>query len=336
MLFSANIGIDLGTSSVLVYVKGKGIVLREPSVVAIRKGEMISVEAVGQQAYEMVGRTPAQLETIFPLEGGVISDFVYCEKMLRYFLEKTVGRLWRSPVVAVCMPCKITEVERMAIIRTCTEAGARKVHLIEEPVAAAIGAGIDIKRPSGCMVVDIGGGTSDIAVISMGRSIVSDSVRIAGNNFDRDIIRYMKKKYNLLIGQKTAEQIKIEIGQADHEESKRTMMVGGRHITSGLPRQVTVSGDDIAEAVAASVSALGDAVRTVLEKTPPELVSDISEHGIMLTGGGSLLRGLDRVIAASTGIDTFVADDAISCVAIGTGRYVDELTGFSRKLFSRS
>ncbi|MBQ1366966.1 MAG: rod shape-determining protein [Firmicutes bacterium] len=328
MLFSTNIGIDLGTSSVLVYVKGKGIVLREPSVVAIRKGEMVSIEAVGKAAYDMVGRTPQQLETIFPLEGGVISDYVYCEKMLRYFLEKTVGRLWMRPVVAVCTPCKITEVERMAIIKTCMEVGARSVHLIEEPVAAALGAGIDIDRPSGCMVVDIGGGTTDIAVISMGKAIVSDSIRIAGNNFDRDLIRYMKKKYGLLIGQKTAEQVKIEIGQADHEESKRTMAVKGRHAVSGLPGQKVISGDEVCDAVASSAQTLAEAVRSVLEKTPPELVSDISEHGIMMTGGGSLLRGLDRVIAKTCGIDTFVADDAISAVAIGTGKYVDKLGRF--------
>lgn len=328
MLFSTNIGIDLGTSSVLVYVKGKGIVLREPSVVAIRKGEMVSIEAVGKAAYEMVGRTPQQLETIFPLEGGVISDYVYCEKMLRYFLEKTVGRLWMRPVVAVCTPCKITEVERMAIIKTCMEVGAKNVHLIEEPVAAALGAGIDIDRPSGCMVVDIGGGTTDIAVISMGKAIVSDSIRIAGNNFDRDLIRYMKKKYGLLIGQKTAEQVKIEIGQADHEESKRSMAVKGRHSVSGLPGQVIISGDEVCDAVATSAQTLAEAVRSVLEKTPPELISDISEHGIMMTGGGSLLRGLDRVIAKTCGIDTFVADDAISAVAIGTGKYVDKLGGF--------
>ena len=328
MLFSTNIGIDLGTSSVLVYVKGKGIVLREPSVVAIRKGEMVSIEAVGKAAYDMVGRTPATLETIFPLEGGVISDYVYCEKMLRYFLEKTVGRLWMRPVVAVCTPCKITEVERMAIIKTCTEVGAKSVHLIEEPVAAALGAGIDIDRPSGCMVVDIGGGTTDIAVISMGKAIVSDSIRIAGNNFDRDIMRFMKKKYGLLIGQKTAENVKIEIGQADHQESKRTLAVKGRHSATGLPNQVVISGDDVCDAVSASAQELAEAVRAVLEKTPPELISDISEHGIMMTGGGSLLRGLDRVIAKTCGIDTFVADDAISAVAIGTGKYVDKLGGF--------
>lgn len=325
MLFTTNVGIDLGTSSVLVYVKGKGIVLKEPSVVAVRKGDIITVEAVGEEASRMVGRTPANLETIFPLEGGVISDYIYCEKMLRYYMEKAVGRPLIRPVVAVCTPCSITEVERMAIVRTLEQVGARSVHLIEEPIAAALGAGIDIEKPGGCMVVDVGGGTTDIAVISMGKSIVSDSIRIAGNNFDRDIIAYMRKKYSLHIGQKTAEMIKMEIGQADHEEISRQMEVLGRHALSGLPFKVSVTGSEICDTLSESVEALSDAVMGVLEKTPPQLSADIASRGILMTGGGALLRGLDRVIAAKTGMDTFVAEDAVLSVAVGTGRFVDSL-----------
>jgi len=328
MLFSSKIGIDLGTCSVLVYVKGKGIVLREPSVVAIRKGENITIEAIGEEAYRMVGRTPKDVETIYPLEGGVISDYVYCEKMLKYYLGKTIGRTLFAPTVCVCIPCKITEVERMAIMDTCRNVGAGTVHLIEEPIAAAMGAGIDITRPSGSMVVDIGGGTTDIAVISLSQAVVTGSVRVAGNTFDEDIMRYIRKKYGLLIGLKTAEEIKMEIGSCDTnpaESELLSMKVRGRSVTSGMPREIEFTSREVAEAVYDSVRTLADTVREVLEKTPPELASDVTEHGIMMTGGGSLLRDLDRVVSEVAKVDVFVADDAISCVAIGTGRYVDSL-----------
>ena len=330
MYLSANVGIDLGTSSVLVYVKGKGIILREPSVVAVRKGEALYDEeeilAVGEKALAMVGREPKNIETVYPMSGGVISNYEYTEKMLRYFLQKSIGRPLIKPIVAVCIPCKITEVERRAIMDACMDVGARSVQLIEEPVAAALGAGIEIKKPSGSMIVDIGGGTTDIAVISLGSIVRSDSVRIAGNVFDEDIIRFVKKKYGLIIGRRTAEMIKIQVGMADPaQKTMMAMKVKGRAVGSGLPTMIEVNGEDVADAVYESVEKLSDAICTVLENTPPELSADITEHGIVMTGGGSLLTGLDRMITARCRIKTFVADDALSCVAIGTGRFVDTL-----------
>lgn len=329
MALSSSVGIDLGTSSVLVYVKGKGIILREPSVVAVRRDfgdDSREIVAIGETAYAMVGRTPKNMETIFPMKDGVISDFEYTEKMLQYFLQKTIGHPLIKPAVAVCIPCSITEVEQRAIMDACISIGARSVHLIEEPVAAAMGAGIHIERPNGCMVVDIGGGTADVAVISLGAIVRSASIRVAGDAFDEDIIRMMRKKYNLLIGKRTAEEIKIQIGTTEIQDEAEEMDVKGRHAVTGLPFKVTISSQDVREAVAISVQRIGDAVCEVLEKTPPELTADIAEHGIVMTGGGSLLRGLDRVIAKRTRIGTFVADDAISCVAIGTGRFVDSLS----------
>lgn len=325
MNLSANIGIDLGTSTILVYVKGKGIILREPSVVAVTNDEYKEIKAIGEKAYEMVGRTPQNLTTIFPLRNGVIADFDMTEKMLKYYLSRAIGRPVIRPQVAVCMPCKITEVEERAIIDTCISVGARNVHLIEEPVAAALGAGIDIDKARGCMVVDIGGGTADIAVISLGGVVVSTSLKIAGDAFDDEIIRYIKKKYGLIIGKRTAEEVKIQIGTCDREEKEVSMEVKGRHIASGLPAKVEVTSYDICEALSESVFKLADAVETILENTPPELSSDIQANGIVMTGGGSLLNGLDRVISKRTHIKAFVADDAISCVAIGTGRFADSL-----------
>lgn len=325
MLFSTSIGIDLGTSTVLVYVKGKGIILREPSVVAIRQEEQTQIEAVGQEAYEMLGRTPKTLHTIRPLHGGVISDYQYTEKMLKYFVQKTIGKRLVKPVVAVCIPCKVTEVERKAFTDACYQVGARSVHMIEEPIAAAMGAGLDISKPSGCMVIDIGGGTTDIAVISLGGIVVSTSVKVAGDDFDEAIIRYVKKKYNLLIGERTAEEIKIQVGTVSAHEEEVEMEIRGRHMITGLPVSVMVSSFDVRDALQESVRTLVEAVHTILEQTPPELAADIYEHGIVMTGGGSLLRGIDEIISESTQIDVFVADDAISCVAIGTGRYVEQL-----------
>lgn len=329
MILSSNVGIDLGTSSVLVYVKGKGIILREPSVVAVRRDagdDSREIVAVGEKAYAMVGRTPQNMETIFPMREGVISNFEYTEKMLQYFLQKTIGHPLIKPAVAVCIPCSITEVEQRAIMDACISIGARSVHLIEEPLAAAMGAGINIKRPNGCMVVDIGGGTADIAVISLGAIVKSTSIRVAGDAFDEDITRLMKRKYNLHIGKRTAEEIKIQIGCCEKMDEPMEMDVRGRHAVTGLPSSCHITSDDVREAVAVSVQRLGDAVCEVLEQTPPELTADIVEHGIVMTGGGSLLKGLDHVIARRTRIGTFVADDAISCVAIGTGRFVDSLS----------
>lgn len=325
MFFSTSIGIDLGTSTVLVYVKGKGIILREPSVVAIRKEEQTQIEAVGQKAYDMLGRTPKMLQTIRPLHGGVISDYQYTEKMLRYFVQRTIGKRLIKPVVAVCIPCKVTEVERKAFTDACYQVGARSVHMIEEPIAAAMGAGLDISRPSGCMVIDIGGGTTDIAVISLGGIVVSTSVKVAGDDFDEAITRFVKKKYNLLIGERTAEEIKIQVGTVSPDEEEVEMEIKGRHMVTGLPVSTLVTNYDVREALQESVHTLVEAVHGVLEQTPPELAADIYEHGIVMTGGGSLLRGIDEIISASTKIDVFVAEDAISCVAIGTGRYVEQL-----------
>lgn len=324
-MFSTSIGIDLGTSTVLVYVRGKGIILREPSVVAIRKEEQTRIEAVGQAAYEMVGRTPKNLYTIRPLNGGVISNYQYTEKMLKYFVQRTIGKRLIKPVVAVCIPCKVTEVERKAFTDACYQVGARSVHMIEEPIAAAMGAGLDISKPNGCMVIDIGGGTADIAVISLGGIVVSTSVKVAGDDFDEAIIRHIKKKYNLLIGERTAENIKVQIGTVSENEEEVVMEVKGRHMITGLPVSVMVSSFDVREALQESVRTLVEAVHAILEQTPPELAADIYEHGIVMTGGGSLLRGIDEVISKETQMNVFVADDAISCVAIGTGRYVEQL-----------
>lgn len=309
----------------LVYVRGKGIILREPSVVAIRKEEQTRIEAVGQAAYEMLGRTPKNLYTIRPLNGGVISNYQYTEKMLKYFVQRTIGKRLIKPVVAVCIPCKVTEVERKAFTDACYQVGARSVHMIEEPIAAAMGAGLDISKPNGCMVIDIGGGTADIAVISLGGIVVSTSVKVAGDDFDEAIIRHIKKKYNLLIGERTAENIKVQIGTVSENEEEVVMEVKGRHMITGLPVSVMVSSFDVREALQESVRTLVEAVHAILEQTPPELAADIYEHGIVMTGGGSLLRGIDEVISKETQMNVFVADDAISCVAIGTGRYVEQL-----------
>lgn len=334
MGLSSNVGIDLGTSSVLVYVKGKGIILREPSVVAVRsceaEGEGKQIEAIGESAFAMVGRTPENMEVIFPVRSGVISNYEYTEKMLQYFLQKTIGHPLIKPLVAVCVPSSITEVERRAIVDACMEVGARSVHLIEEPLAAAMGAGIDVSKPNGCMVVDIGGGTTDVAVISLGEVVTSRSVKVAGDTFDEDICRMMRRRYNMLIGKRTAENIKIQIGSCEKSDRPSgmgaTMEVKGRHAVTGLPVMAEISSDDVREAVGESVQRLCDAVCEVLENTPPELTADIAEHGILMTGGGSLLKGIDHIVARRARIGTFVADDALSCVAIGTGRFVDKLS----------
>ncbi len=325
MLFINCIGIDLGTASVLIYVKGKGIVLREPSVVAISKEQNQEIVAVGEEAWNMIGRTPQNIEVIRPLREGVISDYQYTEKMLKYFVQKTMGRRLFKPIVAVCVPSGVTEVEKRAVKDAADQIGAREVHIIEEPLAAAVGAGMDIFRPSGCMVVDIGGGTTDIAVISLGGVVVSNSIKVAGDNFDEAIIRFVRKKFNLLIGDRTAEEIKLRIGSACETDEDLTMQVRGRDLVSGLPVSVEVHSKDVREAMAEPIGNIMDAVHYVLERTPPELAADIYEKGIMLTGGGSMLRGLDERMQKRMGVDVFVAEDAVSCVAIGTGRFVEHL-----------
>ena len=323
--FAKDIGIDLGTASVLVYVKGKGVVLNEPSVVAIDKntGKLLKV---GGDAQAMLGRTPGNIVAIRPLREGVISDYDMTERMLREFLHKVTGgfQLFK-PRVIICVPSGITEVEERAVIDAGIQAGARRVYLIEEPVAAAIGAGIDIAKPDGHMVVDIGGGTADIAVISLSGVVESASIKIAGDQLNESIVKYMRRKHNLLVGERTAEDMKIKIGCVFPREEELTMDVKGRCLLTGLPRVVNVSSAEMMDAFEEPVERIVEAVHSVLERTPPELVADISTNGIMMTGGGSLVSGFDKLISARTGIQTFIAEDAISCVAIGTGKSLDEL-----------
>ncbi|MFP4697169.1 MAG: rod shape-determining protein [Eubacteriales bacterium] len=324
-MFGTDIGIDLGTASVLVYVKGKGVVLKEPSVVAKDRdtGEIL---AVGSEARNMLGRTPGNIVAIRPLRQGVISDYTVTEKMLKYFIAKAVGkRLLRKPRISVCVPSGVTEVEKRAVEDATYQAGARRVEIIEEPIAAAIGSGIDITKACGSMVVDIGGGTTDIAVISLGGTVVSTSIKIAGDNFDEAIVRYMRKKHNLLIGERTAEDIKVKIGTAFKRPEELTMDVRGRNLITGLPKTITVSSEETEEALKEVTSQIVEAVHSVLEKTPPELTSDIADRGIVMTGGGSLLQGLDQLIEQKTGINVLTADDPLTCVAIGTGKYVEFL-----------
>lgn len=320
-----DIGIDLGTASVLVYIKGKGIVLQEPSVVALDKntGKML---AVGEEARRMIGRTPGNIVATKPLKDGVIADYNTTEIMLKYFLQKVVQRRIFRPRVMICVPTVVTTVEKRAVIEAATVAGARQTFLIEEPVAAAIGAGIDISKPVGSMVVDIGGGTTDIAVLSLGGIVCGESIRVAGNKFDEAIIRFIKKEFNLMIGERTAEEVKIGVANVfPDEQDSQTMEVRGRSLVSGLPQNITISAEQTREALQEPTLQILDAILGVLERTPPELASDISERGIVMTGGGSLLRGLDKLISKRTGIPVIIAEDAISCVALGAGKALEHL-----------
>ncbi|MHC1696134.1 MAG: rod shape-determining protein [Eubacteriales bacterium] len=321
---SKDMGIDLGTASVLVYVKGKGIVLKEPSVVAIDKNTNKLLK-VGKEAQLMLGRTPGNILAIRPLRDGVISQYDVTLKMLQHFMKKAAGPQLFKPRVIVCVPSGITEVEERAVVDAATQAGAKKTFLIEEPVAAAIGAGIDIYRPNGNMVVDIGGGTTDIAVISLGGVVVSESIKVAGDKFDDAIVRYIRRKYNILIGERSAEELKMSIGAVWPREEPRIMQIKGRCLLEGLPKTINVSSSEMLEALEEPTKSITEAVCSVLERTPPELVGDIAVNGIVLTGGGSLIHGLDKLIANTTGIMTRVADDAISCVALGTGKSLDHL-----------
>lgn len=320
-----DIGIDLGTASVLVYIKGKGVVLNEPSVVAIDKntGRLLKV---GAEAQAMLGRTPGNIVAIRPLRDGVISDYDMTERMLKEFIRKVTGGFHLFPPrIMVCVPSGITEVEERAVIDAGRQAGARRVYLIEEPVAAAIGAGIDITKPDGHMVVDIGGGTSDIAVISLSGVVESASIKVAGDQFNESIVKYMRRKHNILIGERTAEQMKMEIGCVYPKEEEATIEIKGRCLMTGLPKTITVNSTEMMEAFEEPVERILEAVHNVLERTPPELVADISNNGIVMTGGGSLVDGFDKLITARTGIHTVVAEDAISCVAEGTGKSLDFL-----------
>lgn len=322
-MLSYDIGIDLGTASILVYIKGKGIVLKEPSVVAFDR-DTNEIKEIGEEARKMIGRTPGNIVAIRPLRQGVISDYDITEKMLKYFIKKAMGKkTLRKPRISVCIPSGATEVEKKAVEDATYQAGAREVSIIEEPVAAAIGAGIDISKACGNMIVDIGGGTSDVAVISLGGTVVSTSVKIAGDDFDEAIVRYMRKKHNLLIGERTAEEIKIAIGSAYPRPEMTTMDVRGRNLVTGLPKTMTVTSDEMMDALKEPAMHIVEAVHNVLEHTPPELAADVYERGIVMTGGGSLLRGLDELIEEKTGINTMVAEDAMTVVATGTGKFIE-------------
>ncbi|MBQ8763264.1 MAG: rod shape-determining protein [Clostridia bacterium] len=321
MLFTQDIGIDLGTANTLVFVKGKGIVIREPSVVAVdQKSNPPRVVAVGMEAKEMIGRTPGSITAVRPLKDGVIADFEITAEMIAAFIKRTTKRSPFARIrVLICIPSGVTEVERKAVYDAAKSAGAKYVSLIEEPMAAAIGAGLPVSEATGSMVVDIGGGTSEVAVISLGDVVTANSARVAGDNFDEAIISYIKKKYNLLIGERTAEDIKIKIGSAYPYEGEGTINIKGRNLMDGLPKNVDITSEEIREAMADTVSQIVDAVKSTLEKTPPELAADIIDHGIMLTGGGALLRGLDKLIATETKIPVLIATNPLDCVADGTG-----------------
>ena len=328
--FGQDIGIDLGTATVIAYVKGKGIVLREPSVVAVDK-DTGDVLAVGKEARRMLGRTPGNIIATRPLRDGVISDYTVTEKMLKYFINKICGKYIFAPRIMICVPSRVTEVEKRAVIDAASQAGARKVYLIEEPLAAAIGAGIDISKPCGNMIVDIGGGTTDIAVISLGGSVVSTSLKVAGDKFDEYIVKYVKRKYNVIIGERTAEDLKVNIGCVYPKIQDMEMDIRGRDLGTGLPKTVTLYSSEMLEAMIEPAMMIVDAVHSVLEKTPPELAADISDKGIYMTGGGCLVDGLDKLLQEKTGINVMIAEDTVSCVALGTGKALDNLDALDGK-----
>lgn len=313
-----DIGIDLGTATILINVKGKGIVLKEPSVVAYDR-EKEEIIAIGTQARKMLGRTPDNIVTVRPLRDGVISNFDITARMLKYFIRKVCGNFVFKPRIMICVPAMITEVEERAVYDAAIEAGARRAYFIEEPIAAAIGAGVDISEPRGSMIVDIGGGTTDIAVISLKDTACSKSIKVAGDEFNESLVKYIRRKYNILIGERTAEEIKINIGCVFPREQNLSMAVKGRCLISGLPKTVDITSEETREAFSEFSESIVNAVHSVLENTPPELVGDISERGIILTGGGSLLNGLDKLLSQKIGIEVNVADDPITCVARGTG-----------------
>ncbi|WP_438335160.1 rod shape-determining protein [Clostridium cochlearium] len=323
-----DMGIDLGTATVLVYIKGKGVVLNDPSVVAIDKSKD-KLLAVGEEARQMIGRTPGNIVALKPLREGVISDYDLTEKMLKYFITKACGKKKMvSPRVVVCIPCESTEVEKRAVIDAARNAGAKKVFLIEEPLAAAIGAGVDITKASGNMIIDIGGGTTDIAVISLGGIVARSTISIAGDSFDEAIIKYIRKKHNLMIGERTAEDLKINIGSVYDIGEENFMDIKGRDLISGLPKNITVSSSEMRDALIEPINTIAESTHAILEKTPPELAADISDKGIVMTGGGALLNGLDKLISEVTHVPVYVSENAVTCVAIGTGKmleYLDKL-----------
>lgn len=334
-MFSNDMGIDLGTATTLVYVKGRGIVLCEPSVVAIQKG-VRNVLAVGEEAKRMLGRTPGNIIAIRPMKDGVIADFEITEDMLRYFIKKVHNRrVFVRPRMVIAIPSGITEVEKRAVKDSAEHAGAREVYLVEEPISAAIGVGLPIEEPSGNMIIDIGGGTTEMAVISLAGIVFSRSIRIGGDEMDEAIIEHLKKTYNLMIGERTAEEVKIKIGSAYPLEEELTMEVRGRDLVAGLPKTITVSSEEIREAIAGPISAILEATRMTLERTPPELSADLIERGIILAGGGALLRGIDKLISEETGLPVHIAEDPMTAVAIGTGKVLSEIK-YLKKVTIRS
>jgi len=331
------IGVDLGTATVLIYVKGKGILLREPSVIAMVR-DTGEVKAVGDEAYKMLGRTPGNIVAVRPMRDGVIADYDLTEKMLKAFVRKVITGTSRffKPNIMVCVPSGVTEVERRAVLQATREVGARKAFLIEEPLAAAVGAGVNIADPTGSMIVDIGGGTTDIAIISLGGIVVSESLRVAGNEFDEAIIRYTRHKENLLVGDRTAEEVKIKVGSAviNKPDDIREIEVRGRDLINGLPKTIGITTEDTVDALKEPIQKIADGVRRVLELAPPELVSDVIDRGIIMTGGGALLRNFDELLRQTTGIPVVVAENTTDCVALGTGRALDMIPVLQDALIS--
>lgn len=321
-MFSKEIGIDLGTANTLVYMKGKGIIIREPSVAAVDIRNNV-VKSVGQEAKDVIGRTPGSIVAVRPLKDGVIADFDITTSMLQTFIKRAINHSLTKPRIVICIPSGVTDVERRAVKESAEKAGAKKVSIIEEPMAAAIGAGLPVAEPTGSMVVDIGGGTTEVAVISLGGIVTARSVRVGGDEFDSSIIRYIKKNYSLLIGERTAERIKIEIGSAYPMEEERAMEIKGRNLINGLPQNLVISSAEIREALSEPVSQILNAVRITFERTPPELAADIINSGVTLTGGGALLLGLDRLIAEETGMPVLIAEESLDCVAKGAGMVLD-------------
>ena len=332
--FARDIGIDLGTANTLVHVKGKGIVVREPSVVAINKNTR-AILAVGDDAKNMIGRTPGDIVAIRPMRDGVIADYDITQSMLKYFIKRAInGNFVTKPRVVIGVPSGITEVEKRAVEEASMQAGAKEAYLIEEPMAAAIGANLPVEEPTGSMIVDIGGGTSEVAVISLGGIVTSKSLRMAGDEFDESIVHFVKKEYNLMIGERSAEQIKMTIGNAYPKPKEEYMDVRGRDLITGLPKNITISSSEINEALKETINAIVDSIKFTLEKTPPELASDIMDKGIMLSGGGALLSGLDNLLREETGMPVTVAENPLDCVAIGAGKVLDEIETLKRVLIT--
>lgn len=333
-IFSRDLGIDLGTANTLVHVRGKGIVIREPSVVAIRS-DTKQVLAVGEEAKRMIGRTPGNIVAIRPMKDGVIADFDITQEMLKYFIRKSISKFMPfHPRVVVCVPSGVTEVEKRAVDEATRSAGAKEAYLVEEPMAAAIGAGLPVQEPTGSMVVDIGGGTSEVAIISLGGIVTSKSIRIGGNKLDDAIISYIKKEYNLMIGERTAEEIKITAGAAFPLEHEETMEIRGRDLITGLPKTLKITSNEVLEALRDPINSIMEAIKLTLEKTPPELASDIMDKGIMLTGGGALLNGLDNLVRQETGMPVRIADNPLDCVVMGAGKVIEEIDTLKRVAIS--